>query len=177
MTPAYERYAEALFNTAEKLGCAGAVVSELSDMEAFINQCSGYLNNPLIGTQKKAAILRELLSDNVSPLMLEYVLLMTTRRHLKYFYTSAEHFRKLSSRDKAVIKLRVPFQPEQEMLARLMSRLTEKKLIPEDAKETEFQIMEDKELIGGFVAYYDGYQIDTSFKTALNKLKRESQAG
>ena len=177
MTPAYERYAEALFKTAEKLGCADVVVNELSAMETLIKECRGYLNNPLISTTKKAALLQELLLDKVSPLMLEYILLMTTRRHLKYFYTSAEHFRKLSSRDKAVIELRVPFQPEQDVITHLMSRLVKEKLVPENAKETEFQIVEDKELIGGFVAYCDGYQIDTSFKTALNKLKRGSQAG
>ena len=176
MTPAYERYAEALFNTAEKLGCAGVVVSELSDMEALIMECSRYLNNPLISTTKKASLLRELLADKVSPLMLEYILLMTMRRHLKHFYASAEHFRKLCSRDKAVVQLRIPFLPEQEMLSQLMSRLTIEKLVPENAKETEFQIVEDNELLGGFVAYYDGYQIDTSFKTALNKLRRGSQA-
>ena len=177
MTPGYERYAEALFNTAEKLGCADAVVGELTDMETLIRSCSGYLSNPLIGTPKKTALLRELLTGKVSPLMLEYILLMTARRHLKHFYTSAEHFRKLCSREKAVVKLRVPFQPEQDMLARLESRLKKEKLIPENAKETEIQIVEDKDLIGGFVAYYNGYQIDTSLKTALNKLRQGSQAG
>ena len=175
MTPAYERYAEALFNTAEKLRCSDVIVSELPDMEALVKECGGYLNNPLIGTQKKAAILRELLNDNVCPLMLEYMLLMTTRRHLKHFGASAEYFRRLSS-NKAVVKLRVPFLPEQKMLTRLMHSLARENLIPENAKNPEFQIVEDKELIGGFVAYYDGYQIDTSFKTALNKLRQGSDS-
>ena len=172
MTPGYERYAEALYNTAEKLGCADAVVVELSDMEALMDRCSGYLSNPLISTTKKAALLREILTGKVSPLMLEYILLMTMRRHLRHFYNSAEHFRKLCSRDKAVVRLRVPFRPGDDMLEQLMGRLTKEKLIPENAKQTEFQIEEDKELIGGFVASYNGYQIDTSFRTALNKLRR-----
>ena len=172
MTPGYERYAEALFNTAEKLGCTDIVVSELPDMVALIGQCSVYLSNPLIGTQKKAALLRELLAGKISPLMLEYVLLMTKRRHLKHFYASAKYFRFLSSRDKAIVELRVPFPPEQDMLESLLGRLRKEKLIPESAAEAEFQIVEDKELIGGFIAYCNGYQIDTSFKTALNKMRR-----
>ena len=171
MTPAYERYAEALYNTAGKLGYVDDIADELPDMEALVKECSGYLNNPLIGTQKKTAILRELLCDKVCPLMLEYILLMTARRHLRHFGASAEYFRRLSS-SKAVVKLRVPFMLEQEMLVQLMNRLAKENLIPENAKDPEFQIVEDEELIGGFVAYYNGYQIDTSFKTALDKLRR-----
>ena len=177
MTPGYERYAEALFNTAEKLGCSDTVLGELPDMETLIGQCSGYLSNPLISTTKKAVLLREVLAGKVSALMLEYILLMTSRRHLKHFYPSAEHFRKLCSRDKATVELRIPFKPEQEMLVQLISRLRKEKLIPDDAKEAEFCVVEDKELLGGFVAYCNGYQIDTSFKTALNKLRRGSQTG
>jgi len=172
VTTSYERYAEALFNTAIKLGCSDEVACELSDMEELISRCSGYLSNPLIGTAKKTALLKELLTNKISPLMLEFILLMTARRHLKYFYAAAEHFRKLSSRDKVVVDLRVPFEPDRSFLPGLMNRLRDKRLVPDGAKETEFNIIEDKELIGGFVAYYNGYQIDTSFKTALNRLRR-----
>ena len=170
MTPGYERYAEALFNTAENLGCLDDIISELPAMEELVRQCGGYLTDPLIGTGKKTDLLRELLSGQVCPLMLEYVQLMTARRHLKHFFTAAEHFRHLIVRDIAVVRLRVPFQPDPDILQRLKRRLIKDKLIPDSVKDAEFRIVEDKDLIGGFVAYYDGYQIDTSLKTAINRL-------
>lgn len=174
MTPAYERYAEALFSTAESLGCLDQVACELPVMEELIRQCDAFFKDPLTGADKKCAILRETLSGQISPLILEYIILMITRRHLKHFSAAAGHFRYLNSRDKAVVQLRVPFEPDPGMLERLRLLFREEKLVPENVKETEIRVIEDKGIIGGFVAYYDGYQIDASLKTAISKLRRES---
>jgi len=177
MTPAYERYAEALYKAAQDLDCTGGVAGELSAMEEVLARCAAYFDNPLIGANDKSAVLQALLAGKVSPLMLEFVLLLAARRHLKHFRPAAEYFRRLSSRSKVVVRLRVPFEPGQDLLEQLKGFLSKEKLIPADAEEAHFQIIEDKELIGGFVASYDGYQIDTSLKTALNKLLLHGRAG
>ena len=172
MTPVYERYAEALYNAAESLECSGVVAGELPAMEDLITQCGAYLKNPLANAAQKAATLRELLSGKINPLTLEFILLLTARRHLKHLSAASEHFRQLSGHGKAVVKLRVPFEMERGMLEQIKERLEKEKLIPEGVKETEFQIVEDKELIGGLVANCNGYQIDTSLKTALRKIRK-----
>ncbi|MCL1905734.1 MAG: F0F1 ATP synthase subunit delta [Clostridiales bacterium] len=172
MTPVYEIYAEALLMAANELGCADVVADELLAMEELLGLCGGYLNSPLIDTREKTALLRELLSDKISGLTLEYILLMTARRHLKHFFAAAEHFRRGCGRAKVVVRLRIPFEPEQEILKQLKDRLKKEKLIPPGACDAEFDIVEDKELIGGFIASCNGYQIDTSLRTSLMRLLR-----
>ena len=96
MIPIYESYAEALYNAAERLGCTGIVVSELPKMEEMLKQCGFYLNNPLISVEKRVAVLRKTLTNNVSSLTLEFILLMTARRHLKHFHSTTDKFRRIS---------------------------------------------------------------------------------
>ena len=170
MIPVYESYAEALFEASEKLGCADVVAGELGAMDELLKQCGSYLGNPLISAGTKAAVLRESLSDKLSSLTLEFIVLMASRRHLKHFHATAELYLHLSGYSKPVVRLRVPFIPEQEMLMRLKKRLSAEKLIPENTEDAQVQVIEDKELIGGFIASCNGYQIDTSLKTTLMKL-------
>lgn len=172
MTPVYERYAEALHRAADALGCSGAVARELPEIEGLVLQCSGYLNNPLIGTDAMVAILREFLSGKVSPLTLEFILFMTSSRHLRYYHDTMTRFLYLSGFEKAVVRLRVPFQLDQNTMDQLKSRLKMEKLIPEEAEDAELLVVEDKELIGGFIASCGGYQIDTSLRTAIMRLLR-----
>jgi len=100
---------------------------------------------------------------------------MTSRRHLKHFNAASEEFLRLSGHRKTSVRLRVPFVPEKDVLSQLISRFSKEKLISDDAPEAQLQIIEDKELIGGFVATCNGYQIDTSLKTALARLRRKER--
>ena len=170
MIPAYESYAEALYAAATKLDCTGVTACELTVADELLAQCGGYLSNPMVSAGVKAAALRELLADEFSQLTLEFITLMATRLHLRHFHKTAELYMRLSGYGKPIVKLRVPFTPEQEALERLKKRLSEEKLIPEGAENAEFNIVEEKELIGGFIASCNGYQIDTSLKTTLMKL-------
>ena len=171
MTPVYERYAGALFSAAEKLGCPDIITGEIPAIEELIKQCGSYLNDPQISTGAMVTILREVLSAEVSPLMQEFILIMAYHRHLMHFQEAAEHYRQLSGIGKAVVRLRVPFRPDPDTLERIKDRLIKAKLIPYTDKETEFNVIEDKELIGGLIASCNGYQIDASLKTALQKLR------
>jgi len=174
MTPVFERYAEALYKAALNIGCTDDVAGELLAIEEAKIQSAAYLSNPLVGTRDKAAFIKALLSGKVCPLTLEFILLLTTRRHLKHFRATAEEFRRLSGHGKVVLHLRVPFRPKQSQLEQLKASFKKKKLIPADTEDINLHIIEDKDLIGGFVATCDGYQIDTSLKTTLNKLLRNT---
>jgi len=170
MTPVYERYAEALYKASENLGCTEAVACELLALEEIIIQCDECLNNPLIGEGEKAPLLRALFVGKVTPLTLELILLMAARRHLKHFRPAAQQFLRLGGYDETVVRLRIPFVPDKDLLEQLKRCLTKEKLIPADARNARFDIIEDKELIGGFIASCNGYQIDTSLRTTLMRL-------
>jgi len=173
MTPIFKRYAEALYKAARGLECTDAVADDLPAVEELIAHCIAYMNNPLIDARYKAAVLRALLSDKVNPLTMEFILMLAARRHLKHFRPAAEQFRRLSGHGKVIVRLRVPYEPEQSLLGQLRQSLVMAKLIPKDTEDAQFDITQEKELVGGFVASCDGYQIDTSLKTALTKILRD----
>ena len=175
MIPVYESYAQALYDAAEQLDCVCVIADELTAMEELLKQCDEFLSNPLIGTSVKTAVLKETLEQKISPLMLEFILLMTVRRHLKHFHNAMEQYKRLSGHGKTVVKLSVPFMPDSDMLTQLKERFKKEKLIHGDIDEAQFEIITDEELIGGFVATCDGYQIDTSLKTILDKLRRDER--
>jgi len=172
MIPIYESYAEALFTTAEKLGCTSVVADELSVMEELLKQSGLFSVSPLISAERTAEVLRETLCGKLSPLTLEFVLLMAAKRHLKHFSAAARKFMKLSGYGGVVVNLRVAYMPEQDIIDKLKKSFSELELIPADADAVELDITEDGELIGGFVASCNGYQIDASLKTRLSRLGR-----
>jgi len=170
MIPICESYAEALYTASEKLGCTSIVAGELPAMEELLRQSGLFPTSPLISAEKKAEALRETLRSEISPLTLEFILLMATNRHLKHFSAAVGKFMSLSGHGGTVVDLRVAYRPQQELLDKLKERFLEEKLIPADANEVKFDITEDDGLIGGFVASCNGYQIDASLKTRLGRL-------
>jgi len=177
MIPIYESYAEALYTTTEKLGCTSAIAGELPAMEELLKQCGVFLASPLISVEKKADALRETLRGEVSPLTLAFILLMTTKRHLKHFFAAAEKFMRLSGHGGALVNMRVAYTPPQDIVEKLKERFLEEKLIPPGTDAVKLHIIEDRELIGGFVASCNGYQIDTSLRTALSRLGSQGAPG
>lgn len=180
MTSTAEKYAEGLFKTSESLGCTQVVASELLAVKELFKQCAVYLKNPLADASEKTSLLQELLSDKLTPLTLEFILLMLQRRQLKRMFSAMELFCQMSDRSvgKVTVELRIFSEPEPKMLKRLSKFLADKGLIP--AKSTgkaQFQVVCDKGIMGGFVARCNGYQIDTSLKTALRKLARSQYLG
>ena len=169
-----EGYAQALFNASVKLGCVGAVADELPEIKTLAELGGGYLFSPLIRAHEKAAVLQGLLSGKVSPVTLEFVALLLKRGHLKYISGVAEQYRRMSDDyfRKAAVELRVPFEPEKEILDRLKRRFAIDGLTPENAEDVTINVVEDKEIIGGFIASCNGRQIDVSLKTLLAKIRR-----
>ena len=175
MIPAYESYAGALYATAQELGCTETVARELETVDALLKQCGSYLSSPLVSTGKKTEVLRELLSGQLNGLTLEFIMLMTSRRHLRHFHAAAMMYMQLSGFAKPEVCLRIPYAPGPVMIERLKKRLVAGKLIPADSEEVQFRVVEDKQLIGGFIASCNGYQIDKSLRTTLVKLLHPKQ--
>ncbi|MCL1834713.1 MAG: F0F1 ATP synthase subunit delta [Oscillospiraceae bacterium] len=174
MAKVSERYAEALFDAATRLGCAEEVADELPAISLLISGCGRYLGDPNISRADKASALREQLSGNICALSMEFVLLLLNRRHIKHFPEASEQFGRLVNAylDRVTVKLRTPYEPGAELLERLKGRFIEEGLIPENAKDISFDIIEDSDIVGGFIASCNGRQIDTSLRATLVKIRR-----
>jgi F0F1-type ATP synthase delta subunit len=104
---------------------------------------------------------------------LEFCLLMIQRGYIKHLSAAAEHYRRLCGVADEIISLRVPFAPDEELAERLKARLADDGLIAHDIVDKAFfDVKLDRDLIGGFIAYYGGHQIDASIKTAITKFER-----
>jgi F-type H+-transporting ATPase subunit delta len=165
-------YASGLYDAAEEIGCTKNVADELPAMASLVELSGELLAGPMLSDAERTSLLRSILTGQVSPLTLEFVLLMASRHVLNALPDAAAEFEKLSGRARVVVRLRVPYPLGDGVLAELRGRLVAEKIIPEkDAARAEFAITIDESLLGGFVAEYGGLQLDTSFKTVLEKAK------
>jgi ATP synthase F1 delta subunit len=180
MTAGVNGYAEALFRAALQLNCAQDVVDELLAAGEILGPADGYFYNPRVNANALSALLREALGGKFNPLTTEFILLLIRRRHLKKLPAIAERFKQLNDRHtgRAAVRLRVPFTPAPETLESLKSRLMRSGLVPEKYKDSiGFEVTIDKSVLGGFIAYFDGYQIDASVRTVLKILSLPERHG
>jgi len=173
MNHASEKYAEALFDAAKILSCVPAVTEEMGELDEFVKQCGEYLYSPEIGIEKKVALVREFLTGKISSLTLEFFIIMIRRRRVKYIPGVAEHFLKMSDNfsGKIRVHLRIPFEPDEETLKLFRRSLVSRGMIPRGSEnEALITVAIEKDLIGGFILYCNGFQIDASLKAAITKL-------
>ena len=174
---AYESYAEALFYAAEALGEIQQIAEDATVMDELFATCGWFLNDPRVGKDDKAAFLTAALSDYLHPLAIEFLLLTLGRHHLRHVPAAIEWFRHLYDRylGRATVRIRVPYELDAQLLEQLKSRLISDGLVPGGSLEkTEFQVVVDNSLIGGFIADSNGMQIDASLESALTKIKGAS---
>ena len=172
MIPIYESYAQALYTASKNLSSTELIASELSAAKGILSQCSSYLNNPVVCINTKVAALNDVLSGAFNPLTKEFVLLMAERQHLKHYDQATDMFLQLSGCGKTKVRIYVPYALDYDVMQMLKTHLYEISLIPSNTREPEFNVTEDKELIGGYMAYCNGFRIDASLKAALEKLRR-----
>jgi F0F1-type ATP synthase delta subunit len=172
-----ESYALGLYNCARALGCERPVCEELGGLAQIIQNCGRHFSGSPLPEKEKACALREALARKTHLLTLEFALLLLARRQLKQLPAAARKFRELCGEGGEPVRLRVAFELDAALLERLKARLAEEKLIPaRHAANARLEISVDPELLGGFVAQYGGYQLDSSLKTALKKITRHEEA-
>ena len=174
MVQVSEKYAEALFSAAVSLGCIDTVAEDMRAMQQFAQRLAWYFKDPRIAGSEKAELVSDALSNLLDQLTLEFIIMILKRGHWRYLHSTADEFMRLSDEHyhRVAVFLHVPFKPEKEMLDKLESSFREKGLIPEDAEEITMQTIEDKGIVGGFIAFCNGHQIDASIRTQLTKIRR-----
>jgi len=179
-SPNAKHYANVLYDTAVRLGCVQSVADEMPLMQPLIEACGEYLAGPLVDTGVLSAAMREILPLHFCGLTVAFIVTLAERHHLHLLSNAAQQFININNHEsgRRTVMLRVPYWPDDGMLDRLKRRLAEEGLFPaECAEKTGFEITIDTELIGGFVAYCDGYQIDASIKTSLRRLRHPERFG
>lgn len=168
-----EKYAEALYSAAASLGCMDAVSSDFTWIKPLAEQQSMYFRSPLVSGAEKENLIRELLTSNANQITMEFLLMLSSRGHWRHLPDAIDRFQLLSDGyyRRISLDLHVPFKLEQETLDRLQLRFRREGLIPADADEVALHIIEDKSIVGGFIAVCNGHQIDASLRTQLARIR------
>lgn len=167
------RYAKSLLDLALEQGLLEQVKNDM----ATINEvCKGsrefiqLLSNPIIKTDKKEAILKEIFGGRISTLTFKFLEIITSRKREDHIPSIAVSFLDQYKKHKqiltAVITTTVGLDET------LRNKVME--LVKTSAnKEVELIEKIDKNLIGGFILNVGDKQIDSSVLGKLSQLKRD----
>lgn len=167
------RYAKSLKDLAKE---QGKLDECHSDMELILNACKEskdfdrLLMSPVINTDKKLAILREILSGKISELSMAFVEIITRKRREMLLESIAEAFILLYNHFKdihtATITTATPLTDE---LREAVKNVIKK----EQNGEIQLEEHVDEDLIGGFVLRLGDKQFNASIRQKLYDLEQE----
>lgn len=164
------RYARALLKSATDMKQEDAVYKE---MQVLLQSClqvpalRSTIDNPMLGKDKKEALLQVACGGEVTDLTLRFLKLVlkedreTTLQFMAASYVTLYRQQKNVTRGKLVTAVAVSPETENKMKAMVESKTH---------GTVEFNTEVDPDIIGGFVLEYDTFRMDASVKTKLNTI-------
>jgi F-type H+-transporting ATPase subunit delta len=167
------RYATALLKLAQERGEHDRIYDELCWLRTVLRSSAelrAFLRNPIIREERKQAIVRELFSTRVSPLLLQFLHLLVDKRRealLPDIITAYEElYFQYTDRLAVTVRSAVPLEPElQERLVTILHERTGKTIVP--------TFLTVPELLGGVQLQIGDTVIDGTLRHALERLRRE----
>ena len=150
-----------LTNSYNDLVLVNKVCAENSDFTLM-------LKSPIIGTEKKLAIINSIFSNQLSKLTLLFIEIITKKKRESLLSSIAENFVELYKTHNKIISASV-------ITSVPIDNTIRDKIISLVKKNTEFEVelneKINKEIIGGSIINIGDYQLDSSVKTQLQNLK------
>lgn len=165
------RYAEALYEVAEREKAVDTVEQELQAVDAIIREnrdLQKVLYHPRVTPEDKKSLLSDLLSGKISAVTLEFLKLLVERQREQFLSDIVSYYANLANKARNVAEAGVSSAVdltagEKQLLADLLNKLTGKKV------ETSYKV--DPSLIGGIVVRIGDRVIDGSIRTRLATLR------
>ncbi|WAS04804.1 ATP synthase F1 subunit delta [Gloeomargaritales cyanobacterium VI4D9] len=166
-----EPYAEALLDLAKGQNQLDQVEQELAAIKQLLQtapELAQVLQQPTISPERKKHVLRQVLTGQVQPVVLNFLLLLVDRGRivlLERIITSFQDMaRNLRGTRLARVRSAVPLTPEQ------AQRLTERLTQLSGARQMELEMTVDPSLLGGFTVQLGSQFLDTSLRSQLQRL-------
>lgn len=167
------RYARALLKSATDLEQEEAVYREMQSLAKSylqIPQLRFTIDNPMLGKDKKLALLQTACGGDVSKLTGTFLQLVLNENRESILLFMATAYITLYRRQKNIIRgtltTAVAVSPETEAK---MKQMVEGRT----HGTVEFNTEVDPSIIGGFILEYDTYRMDASVKTKLSKVLQQ----
>jgi len=167
------RYAKSLIDLARE---QKSLDLAFADMELMLKTChqsrdfNVMLKSPVINTDKKLAILKEIFADKVAPVSINFFILLAKKKREKYIPEIAAAFVAQYKSDKGIkiAEVSTPVQLSEEAKKKILE-------IVGQATQSKVELVEkiNPSLIGGFILRVDDHQVDASISNKINLLKRD----
>ena len=166
------RYAKSLLQLANEKGQLEKVYADMQLVESVCEQnreFTNFLNSPIIKTDKKVAVVKEIFSGKVSDVTLGFLVILTLKRRELYMKHIAAEFVSQYKQHKNILTAVIT--------SAVGIDSTVKAKVLELVKQTtkgEVELVEkvNKDLIGGFVLTIGDKQVDASVSRKLNDLRK-----
>ena len=170
------KYGTAIFEIANednKLEEYGRELADVSQALFAQEELKDFLTNPQIQPEDKKQVLLRLLKDQVSPMMMNFLLLLVDKRRIVLLEAINDCYQELSNKAQGIIVADVT--TAYELKAELRSRLSSK-LESVTGKKIQLLTHQDRSIIGGVVVKIGDTRIDGSVIGRLQALKAELMA-
>jgi F-type H+-transporting ATPase subunit delta len=168
-----EKYAAALLEAAKEQGVVEAVARELKAVRALVGETGelkSLLEHPRLNPAEKVKALQALLAGaSMSPLMERFLLLLMSKKRMRYLAAVADQFERLQYQAAGRTVVRVltamPLEAAQrDTLARRVSEMFR--------MEAEIREEVQPDLVGGMVLYAGDQRLDASVLGQLGRMKQ-----
>lgn len=167
------RYAAALFRAAQRTGMIDAVESDLGLVSYVFETSPGLwdaIRSPVVGSDKKHQVLREVLDGKVQPITLDYLGLLVDKRREEAVVQTQEEYVALANEARGLVEAdvttAVDLDPGDEARLRdKLGRLT--------GKQVRLRKTVEPEIMGGVIVKIGDRVIDGSIRGRLAALKEK----
>ncbi len=166
------RYAKSLLQLAVEKAQLEKVYADMLQVQNICESnkdFTGFLNSPIINTDKKLAVIKEIFTGHVSEISLGFLKVLANKRREMYIGGIAKSFITQYKEYKNI--LTTVITSASGIDATVKAKVLE--LVKQTTKgEVELVEKVDKDLIGGFVLRIGDKQIDASVSRKLNELRK-----
>lgn len=167
------RYAKSLIDLAEERNSLEKIKEDIQSFVRIVkenSQLHAVLRNPIVGPDKKFAILNQIFGSSIDPMILSFFKIVVNKGRSEILYATGKELLNEYNRRKEIYKATVtsavPLSAE---------NIKEIEQVVKDATKGEviLETKVDPNLIGGFILKVGDKQFDTSISGSLSKLKKE----
>ncbi|MCK9421010.1 MAG: ATP synthase F1 subunit delta [Bacteroidales bacterium] len=166
-----ERYARALL----EISIGENLLEEVYQDSVLISQtCENsrelclLLNSPIISTEKKRTIIREIFKNNIHQITLTYLLIMVRKKRESFIPLIATKLVELYKNYKNIltVQFKSPVLPDPDIRKYVLDLMAKY-----SGKDIDLKAEIDESLIGGFVLTWEDKQYDSSIRREIENLR------
>jgi len=166
-----EPYAEALLDLAQSTNALKETTNDMNIVSQFLANSSDltkFLGNPLITREAKKNVVKDILSEQIGPNTLKFLLLLVDRGRIVLLEGITQKFLELSYKQESIEIAKVTSSVQ--LSAQQQQNIAEKLKIICGAKQIKLALKVDPQLIGGFTVEVGSKLIDTSIRGQLRQI-------